>query len=103
MGAETTVTVEKARATSGKPRTTSWQLKEMLTAWIFSLPAFLLLLVFLIIPFFMAIYFSFTNQTLIPGPIPTEFVGFPWQFWRIRKFGVSTSFALFTLVRWSPR
>ena len=76
MGAETTVTVEKARATSGKPRTTSWQLKEMLTAWIFSLPAFLLLLVFLIIPFFMAIYFSFTNQTLIPGPIPTEFVGF---------------------------
>src|SRR5256885_2649806 len=27
-------------------------------------------------PFFMAIYFSFTNQTLIPGPIPTEFVGF---------------------------
>ena len=37
MSAETTITAEKARATSGKPRTTSWQLKEMLTAWIFSL------------------------------------------------------------------
>ena len=76
MSAETTITAEKARATSGKPRTTSWQRKEMLTAWTFLLPASLLLLIFLIIPFFMAIYFSFTNQTLIPGPIPTEFVGF---------------------------
>ena len=37
-------------------------------------PAFLLILVFLIIPFFMAIGFSFTNQRLM-SPNPTEFVG----------------------------
>lgn len=39
------------------------------------LPAAVLLLVFLIVPFLMAIYLSFTDQRLIPGPIPTEFVG----------------------------
>lgn len=37
-------------------------------------PAFILLLTFLIIPFFMAFGFAFTNQRLI-SPNPTEFVG----------------------------
>jgi multiple sugar transport system permease protein len=37
-------------------------------------PAFLLLLVFLIGPFFLGIWFSFTNQRLI-SPNPTEVVG----------------------------
>src|SRR3954464_2334983 len=37
-------------------------------------PAFLLLLVFLIGPFFMGILFSFTDQRLI-SPTPAQFVG----------------------------
>ncbi len=37
-------------------------------------PAFLLIVVFLILPFFLAVTFSFTNQRLI-SPNPTEYVG----------------------------
>ena len=51
------------------------QLKERITAWMFSAPALLLLLFFLIVPFCMAIYFSLTDQRLLPGPFPTQFVG----------------------------
>lgn len=40
------------------------------------LPVTLLLLFFLILPFFMAGYLSFTNERLLPRPIPTQFVGF---------------------------
>lgn len=40
------------------------------------LPATLLLLGFLVLPFVMAGYLSFTNERLIPRPIPTRFVGF---------------------------
>lgn len=51
--------------------------RESRLAWLFSAPALLLLLVFLIIPFFMAFGLSFTDQRLIPNPrLPTEFVGF---------------------------
>ena len=39
-------------------------------------PAAILLLLFLIVPFFMAGYLSFTNERLVPRPIPTRFVGF---------------------------
>lgn len=57
-------------------QTSSWQIREQLTAWGFMLPSALLLLAFLIIPFFMAIGLSFTNQSLIPNPnLPTTFVG----------------------------
>ena len=42
--------------------------------WLMAGPAFLLIVVFLIIPFFMAIGFSFTNQRLV-SPNPTEWVG----------------------------
>lgn len=57
------------------------QLKqEAKTAWLFSLPALVLLLVFLVIPFTLAFVFSFTNQRLIPNPnVPTEFI-------RVRNF-----------------
>lgn len=41
------------------------------------LPAFILLLVFMATPFAMAFALSFTNQRLVPGPMPTQFVG--WQ------------------------
>jgi multiple sugar transport system permease protein len=47
---------------------------EGTTAWIFSAPAVLLLVAFMIIPFILAFYFSFTNERLI-SPRPTELVG----------------------------
>jgi multiple sugar transport system permease protein len=44
--------------------------------WLFSSPALLLLLVFLLIPFAMAFGLSFTDQRLIPNPnLPTQVVG----------------------------
>jgi multiple sugar transport system permease protein len=49
--------------------------RETSTAWLFSLPALVLLLVFLVIPFILAFAFSFTDQRLIPNPnLPTEFI-----------------------------
>lgn len=42
--------------------------------WVMALPAFLLLLTFLILPFVLAFTLSFTNQRLV-SPNPTEFVG----------------------------
>jgi multiple sugar transport system permease protein len=48
--------------------------REALTGWFMAAPAIILLLTFLIIPFFFAFYFSFTNQRLI-SPNPTEWVG----------------------------
>jgi multiple sugar transport system permease protein len=49
---------------------------DNMTAWLMSTPAFVLLIVFLIIPFLMAFGLSFTNQRLIPNPnVPTQFIG----------------------------
>ena len=42
--------------------------------WAFALPGMLLLVLFIILPFFFAFWFSLTNQRLI-SPNPTEFVG----------------------------
>ncbi|SNY93352.1 carbohydrate ABC transporter membrane protein 1, CUT1 family [Cohaesibacter sp. ES.047] len=42
--------------------------------WAFALPGFILLFMFIILPFFFAFWFSLTNQRLI-SPNPTEFVG----------------------------
>ncbi|MGA1181662.1 MAG: carbohydrate ABC transporter permease [Marivivens sp.] len=42
--------------------------------WLFALPGFGLMVVFIILPFFFAIGLSFTNQRLI-SPNPTEWVG----------------------------
>lgn len=51
--------------------------KESLLAWLFSAPAIILLILFLVIPFIMAIGLSFTNQRLIPNPnLPTEIIWF---------------------------
>jgi multiple sugar transport system permease protein len=45
-------------------------------AWVFSSPAIILLIVFLVVPFVMAIGLGFTDQRLIPNPnLPTQFVG----------------------------
>ncbi len=48
--------------------------QEGLAGWLMASPAIILILGFMIIPFFMAFYFSFTNQRLI-SPNPTEWVG----------------------------
>jgi multiple sugar transport system permease protein len=46
-------------------------------AWLFSSPAIILLVVFLVVPFAMAVGLSFTDQRLVPNPnLPTRFVGF---------------------------
>lgn len=42
--------------------------------WLFALPGFGLISLFIMIPFFFAFYLSLTNQRLI-SPNPTEFVG----------------------------
>lgn len=50
--------------------------KENIMAWLFSAPAIVLLLIFLAIPFIMAIGLAFSDQRLIPNPnLPTQFVG----------------------------
>ena len=53
----------------------SYQRREAITAWLMAGPAIVLILMFIIIPFFMAFGLSFTNQRLI-SPNPTEWVGF---------------------------
>lgn len=46
-------------------------------AWLFSAPALILLFMFLVVPFVMAVGLSFTNQRLIPNPnLPTKIVWF---------------------------
>lgn len=58
-------------------RSSATKRNETLVAWFFSLPALILLLVFLAIPFVMAIGLSFTDQRLIPNPnLPTQIIGF---------------------------
>lgn len=65
-------TVATTDVTQGpkSPRTRS----EARVAWMFVLPAGVLLLVFMVLPFALAIWFSLTNQRLI-SPLPTRFVG----------------------------
>jgi multiple sugar transport system permease protein len=49
---------------------------ETIMAWVFSAPAILLLLLFLVTPFLMAFGLSFTDQRLVPNPrLPTRFIG----------------------------
>lgn len=55
---------------------TSRKREEVIMAWLFSMPALILLTIFLFIPFLMAIGLSFTDQRLVPNPnLPTAFVG----------------------------
>ena len=49
---------------------------ETIMAWVFSSPAIILLIVFLLAPFLMAIGLAFTDQRLVPNPnLPTQFIG----------------------------
>src|SRR6266567_4570350 len=61
--------------TKATPKGSRRNRKEQYLSWAFALPALTLLLIFLIIPFVLTIYFSLTNQRLAPGPLPTSFVG----------------------------
>lgn len=65
-------TTTSARTRSQK---LAWRSKDHYTAWAFSAPALILLLIFLVIPFFIAIYYSLTNARLVSGPLHTTFVG----------------------------
>jgi multiple sugar transport system permease protein len=64
---------------AAKSKSKSFSLRrreENILAWVFSAPAIILLIVFLVIPFFMAIGLAFTDQRLIPNPnLPTQIVG----------------------------
>ncbi|MEJ2487324.1 MAG: sugar ABC transporter permease [Anaerolineales bacterium] len=51
--------------------------EESIMAWLFSAPAIILLIIFLVVPFIMAIGLAFTDQRLIPNPnLPTKIVWF---------------------------
>ncbi len=53
----------------------SRQRNETIMAWVFSTPAIILLLIFLILPFLMAFGLSFTDQRMVPNPrLPTRFI-----------------------------
>ena len=48
---------------------------ETIMAWVFSSPALVLLTVFLLTPFLMAVALAFTDQRLIPNPnLPTQII-----------------------------
>lgn len=72
-------TTTKAEAPPGQfqsqpPRRLKDRQQEVLAGWLMASPAIVLLLGFLIIPFFLAFVLAFTNQRLI-SPNPTEYVG----------------------------
>lgn len=45
------------------------------SVWLLALPGGLLLAVFVVLPFFMSLYLSFTSERLLPRPISTALVG----------------------------
>jgi multiple sugar transport system permease protein len=64
--------VEKEKAKPAK-----YYRDESIMAWLFAAPAIILLIVFLVVPFLMAVGLSFTDQRLIPNPnLPTKIVWF---------------------------
>jgi multiple sugar transport system permease protein len=65
-----------AEPAPAKPKPGSWRRREAIMGWALSAPALILLSIFLLIPFLMAIGLSFTDQRLIPNPnLPTRLVG----------------------------
>ena len=53
----------------------SGSLADTRAGWLFAAPGLLLVLIFVILPFLGAVWFSFTNSRLVT-PLPTRFVGF---------------------------
>jgi multiple sugar transport system permease protein len=63
----------KARAAPPEERRVTG---DTITGWLFSAPAVLLMAAFIVIPFILAFYFSFTNERLLAPPgRATEWVG----------------------------
>ncbi|MCD9021393.1 carbohydrate ABC transporter permease [Cohnella silvisoli] len=55
---------------------TNKYLRQEMTAWFMSAPALIILLLFMIVPLLMSVYFSFTNRMLIMPPhLSTKFLG----------------------------
>lgn len=52
----------------------NWRRQEIISAWLFMLPAAIGLTLFMIVPFLMAFYLSITNTRLI-SPNPPEIIG----------------------------
>jgi multiple sugar transport system permease protein len=69
------IPMRTSTSTSARPKKSGWRRKDHYTAWAFTTPALILLLIFLVIPFFIAIYYSLTNARLVSGPLHTNFVG----------------------------
>lgn len=75
---------------------------ESRAAWLFMTPGVILILLTIVVPFALAIYFSFTNERLV-SPLQTRFVGFDNYvdqftdplFWR--SLWNNTRFALFVV------
>jgi len=61
--------------TRARPKNPGWRRKDNYAALAFVAPALILLLIFLVVPFFIAIYYSLTNARLVSGPLHTNFVG----------------------------
>ena len=60
-------------APNGKPRFGV----DTVTGWLFSAPAIFLIAVFIVLPFVLAFYFSFTNERLLSPPgRETQWIGF---------------------------
>ncbi|MEA2022955.1 MAG: sugar ABC transporter permease [Actinomycetota bacterium] len=113
----TTVDTRGAEPATGAPTTKKRggaDRSEARIAWLFLAPAGILLLLFIVAPFVLAIIFSFTNQRLI-SPLPTKFIGLDnyvgqltdglfWKsLWNNARFSIfvvpfQTAFALFLAV-----
>lgn len=113
----TTVDTRGAEPATGAPTTKKRggaDGSDARVAWLFLAPAGILLLLFIVVPFVLAIVFSFTNQRLI-SPLPTKFIGLDnyvgqltdglfWKsLWNNARFSIfvvpfQTAFALFLAV-----
>lgn len=69
------IPVRTTTSTSVRSKYPGWRHKDRYTAWAFAAPALILLLIFLVTPFFIAIYYSLTNARLVSGPLHTNLVG----------------------------
>ena len=69
------IPMDTTTSISVRPKKSGWRRKDHYTAWAFAAPALMLVLIFLVIPFFIAIYYSLTNARLVSGPLHTNFVG----------------------------
>lgn len=74
----TTVDTSESSAGSGpappKKHPSTLERSDTRAAWFFILPAGILLILFIVVPFALAFVFSFTNQRLI-SPLATRFIG----------------------------